>query len=80
MAENREVYPFGKYKKAKYKLYVNGEVQYCFVTTIRAEEDCVDILKEMVSGSVRKYTKSFSITKTVDGNATTLFIGSIKGI
>ena len=80
MAENWERYPFGKYKKAKYKLYVNGEVQYCFVTTIRTEEDCVDILKEMVSGSMSKHSKSFSITKTVDGSSTTLLIGSIKGI
>jgi transcription initiation factor TFIIIB Brf1 subunit/transcription initiation factor TFIIB len=73
-------YPFGRYKKAKYKLYINKEVQYSFVTTIRSEEDCVEVLKEMAQRSISRSTKSFSITKTVDENTITLFRGLVKGI
>ena len=73
-------YNFGKYQKAKYRLYVNNEIAYSFVTTIRSEEECVDLLKKMATNTVSRYTKSFSIKKTVDGNTITLFIGSVKGI
>jgi len=73
-------YSFGKYKKAKYKLYVNNQVAYSFVTTLRSEEECVDLLKKMAINAVSKYTKSFSITKTIEGDTTTLYIGSVKGM
>lgn len=71
-------YPFGKYKKAKYKLYINNEVAYSFVTTIRDEENCINVLREMAENYISKYTKKFSITKTTDEGSKTIFTGSIK--
>jgi hypothetical protein len=37
-------YPFGKYEKATYELWVYSRLIYSFVTTIRSEEECVDVL------------------------------------
>jgi hypothetical protein len=37
-------YRFGRFKKCKYSLLINNDIVYSFVTTIRDERDCVDVL------------------------------------
>jgi len=37
-------YRFGRFKKCKYSLLINNDTVYSFVTTIRDEKDCIDIL------------------------------------
>lgn len=52
-------YGFGKLPKAKYILYVDGNVRYSFTTTFREEDECLGLLKEkfkdLVYDSVRYY-------------------------
>lgn len=71
---------FDTYKKAKYRLIVNSCLVYFFVTTSRSENECIEILKEIVNATPIVSTKSYSITKTVDGVTTTIYKGSVRGI
>jgi hypothetical protein len=71
-------FSFDKYKKCKYKLFINKELAYFFVTTLHGEEECIEILKEKAKLSPGRYNKYFLITKTIDGKTTLLHKGTIK--
>lgn len=80
MTNKEEYHDFGKLKKTKYKLIIGGEVLYSFVTTIRDEKSCVELMKERAGMMAVKHTRAFSITKTIDNNTEMLFRGSVKGV
>lgn len=71
---------FDTYKKAKYRLIVNGNLSYFFVTTSRNETECIDILIEMVKSKQNFAWKGYLITKTTDEGTTTIYKGSVRGI
>jgi len=57
---------FGTFPKIKYSLYVNSYHVYWFVTTIRKEEECINLLKQKAKSLATKirYAK---ITKLENG-------------
>jgi competence transcription factor ComK len=71
---------FDTYKKAKYRLIVNSYSVYFFVTTSRSENECIEILKEIVTSTQTLNSRSYTITKTTNGETTTIYKGSIKGL
>lgn len=80
MEKNTLTSYFGSYKKAKYRLIVNSNLAYYFVTTSRSEDECIEILKEMVNSTQSVNSRCYSITKTINGETTTIYKGSIKGL
>mgnify|MGYP003658467649 CR=1 FL=1 len=71
---------FDTYKKAKYRLIINGNLSYFFVTTSRNENECIDILIEIVKSKQNFAWKGYLITKTTDEGTTTIYKGSVKSI
>jgi len=80
MEKNTLTSYFDTYKKAKYRLIVNSNLAYYFVTTSRSEDECIQILKEMVTSTQTVNSRSYTITKTTNGETTTIYKGSIKGL
>jgi hypothetical protein len=66
---------YNKYKKAKYSLYLRSDLYYSFVTTCRSEEECINILIDMATSTVRLDKKRFVITKKTDEESKVLFTG-----
>lgn len=71
-------YDFGKLEKAKYTLVIDRMTTYFFVTTIRPEDYCVEVLKNMALNGSKKKTRNYIIKKTVNGVTTVLYKGTVK--
>ena len=69
-------YKFGRFKKCKYRLYINGNLSYTFVTTIRDEKNCIEILLSKAKNSGSNY-RDYKIVKINDEGEFTLSKGKL---
>lgn len=79
-SEDEKIYAFGKYPKAKYELIINKYKEYSFVTTCRSEEDCIQILQEIVDSKYTVSKKYYKITKKTNEGTKVLKTGSLPGL
>lgn len=64
------------FPKAKYRLYINNQQRYYFVTTRYSEYDCVEIMQQRIKDYA--YSKAYyKITKVKDGKEITLKTGKL---
>lgn len=69
---------FNKFPKTKYTIYLNCTIFYEFTTTSRSEEECIEIMKKMISPLVYVNKKSYSAYAVSEGNKKLLFRGRTK--
>lgn len=69
---------FNKFPKTKYVLYINNSPYYQFVTTSKSEEECINILKEMVDNISYATRAGYKVFSIVNGIKNELFKGKTK--
>lgn len=69
---------YNKFPKTKYSIMVDGKPFYEFTTTSKGEEECVEIMKEMISPLVYVNKKTYTAYSISEGNKKLLFKGRTK--
>lgn len=60
---NTDKYRFGRFEKCKYKLLINNEPVYSFVTTIRDEQNCIELMLDKAKNYNSLNYRSYKIIK-----------------
>lgn len=80
MTEFKHARCYGEIPKSKYRLYINGQLSYFFVTTTRGEKECIEILKGIANDHQNVSSKAYYITKTTGGITAIIYKGRIAGL
>ena len=65
------------FPKAKYRLYINNQQRYYFVTTRYSEDKCIELMQERIKDYSYAERSYYKITKVKDGREINIKTGKI---
>ena len=65
------------FPKAKYRLYINNQQRYYFVTTRYSEDECIELIKDRIKDYSYTERSYYKITKVKDGREINIKTGKI---